>query len=245
VLDDPRHAAAPPPHARRVEEVMMRALVDRSLRMRLLVATLLVTLIALTMEGLAPPGAARAADCDRAELDRANDAFIIADFVTALEIVDVMIASCPLTGELARDSYILEARCQLGLADRDAATEAFCRASRLDPLWSPDPFLFTTDEIEAFREAQSAACEMPTRIQPPGPGAAPAGESDRATEASRERERETGEAADGGAGIRTFLWAAIGGAAALLLVAVLAGGGGDDGNDGGGDLPGFPPPPGN
>jgi hypothetical protein len=231
---------------------MMRRLVDRPITSRLIVATLLATFLSLTVEGLSPRSAALAAGCDRAELDRAHDAFIVADFAAALETVDAMIASCSLTGELARDAYVLEARCHVGLAELDAAIEAFCRAHRLDPLWSPDPFLFTTDEIEAFRQAQSATCDLPATAPPPGTDAGSDSGSDAVTTSRGEADRPTGDAGagraltdDDGGGMGTWVWAAIGGGAAAVLMLVIASGGGGDDDGGEDDLPGFPPPPGN
>ena len=94
-----------------------------------------------------------AADSVRDELTKAEDYFLVADFETALEKVDAILASGDATGHALRDAHVLKARCELGLARRSSAEASFTEALRVDPQWRPDPVLYTTDELQAFEKA--------------------------------------------------------------------------------------------
>ena len=100
-----------------------------------------------------------AADSARDELTKAEDYFLVADFETALEKVDRLLASGDASGHALRDAHVLKARCELGLARRATAEASFCDALRVDPQWRPDAVLYTTDEIQAFEKAQESCFE--------------------------------------------------------------------------------------
>ncbi|MEZ5065042.1 MAG: hypothetical protein R3B81_09910 [bacterium] len=156
---------------------------------------------------------------DRESLEEAQDYFLVADFGTALDRVDKLLGSGHLEGGVLRDAWVLKARCEIGLAHRSSAVDAYCQALRVDPTWRPDQDLFTKDEIDVFDQARSG-CDL-ERTEAPSPLPAPA--------------------ASGGGGTpwyknKTVLIVAgvlvVGGAVALLA------GGSDEP-----ELPGPPPPP--
>jgi hypothetical protein len=109
------------------------------------------TIATLDLGALAVPAWA---DSTRDQLSRAEDYVLVADFGTALEIVDPMLASGELSGDALRDAWILKARCELGLAHRSSAADAFCNALRVDSQWEPDPDFYTKDEQDVFRQAR-------------------------------------------------------------------------------------------
>ncbi len=124
----------------------------------------LLTFTSLAARDLAAPPAAWAAS-PREELTKAEDYFQVADFATALQKVDALLKSGDLEGSTLRDAYVLKARCELGLAHRSSATDAFCQALRVDGGWRPDPDFYTKDEVEAFEQAR-ASC-TPGDATPP------------------------------------------------------------------------------
>jgi hypothetical protein len=160
---------------------------------------------------------------DREALDQAQDYFLVADFATALDKVNGILASGDLEGGALRDAWVLKARCEIGMAHRSAAADAYCEALRVEPSWRPDPDLFTKDELAVFEQAL-ASCNLESTTPPsPLPPAAASG----ATPWYKKK---------------STLLIAGGVVVAGVLVAVLAGGS-DDSEDP--DLPGPPPPPAN
>jgi len=168
----------------------------------------------------------------REELTRAEDYFLVADFATALTKVDALLDSGDLQGGTLRDAWVLRARCEVGLAHRSSAVEAFCQALRVEPTWRPDPDLYTKDELEVFEQAR-ASCGAGG----PGPSTTP----------SREPSRPLGESRASSASAekpwyKKPVFLVVGGAVvAGGLIALASGGGGGDGGDP--DLPFFPEPP--
>jgi hypothetical protein len=129
--------------------------VRRSSRVRRIVASfVLVTFTSLAVRDLFVPATAWAAS-PREELTKAEDYFQVADFATALQKVDALLKSGDLEGSALRDAYVLKARCELGLAHRSSATDAFCQALRVDGAWRPDPDFFTKDEVDTFEQART------------------------------------------------------------------------------------------
>jgi hypothetical protein len=92
----------------------------------------------------------------REDLTKAEDYFLVADFATALDRVETLIGGGGLEGGILRDAYVLQARCQVALAHRSAAVDAYCNALRVDPGWRPDADFFTKDEIEVFDQAKGS-----------------------------------------------------------------------------------------
>jgi hypothetical protein len=164
---------------------------------------------------------ARAAD--REALDQAQDYFLVADFATALDKVNEVLASGDLKGGALRDAWVLKARCEIGMAHRSAAADAYCEALRVEPSWRPDPDLFTKDELAVFEQARES-CNLEATT-PPSPLPPPAASG--ATPWYKKK---------------STLLIAGGVIVAGVLVAVLAGGGDDETTP---DLPGPPPPPAN
>jgi hypothetical protein len=111
----------------------------------------------------------------REALEEAQDYFLVADFGTALDRVDSLLESGDLEGGALRDAWVLKARCEIGLAHRSAAVDAYCEALRVDPSWAPDPDLFTKDEVAVFEQAREG-CTLETTEKPsPMPPPASAG----------------------------------------------------------------------
>ena len=106
----------------------------------------------------------------REELTTIEDYFLVADFATALDQVDDLIATGKLEGGTLRDAYVLKARCQVGLGHRSAAADSYCNALRVDPGWRPDPDFFTKDEIEVFEQARGACGDTEGRPRASGSG---------------------------------------------------------------------------
>jgi hypothetical protein len=176
---------------------------------------------------------AQAADA-REELAKADDYFQVADFSTALTKVNALLESGDLSGGTLRDAYALKARCEVGLAHRSSAVEAFCEALRVEPGWRPDPDLYTKDELEVFEQARgSCTGEQPTKQPSQEP-------------TKTERPSAMPAPVSAGGGEKPFykkpLFLGIGAAVVVGGIVALAGGG-DDGGGGEPDLPGFPPPP--
>ena len=158
----------------------------------------------------------------REALEEAQDYFLVADFNTALDKVNGLLASGDLEGGALRDAWVLKARSELGLGHRSAAVDAYCEALRVDASWRPDPDFFTKDEVAVFEQAKEG-CRLESTTPPPiTPAPVSAGEP-------WYKKKST--------------WYIAGGVvAAGILVAVLAGGG-DDETAAEPDLPLPPPPP--
>lgn len=167
----------------------------------------------------------------REELTKADDYFQVADFATALAKVDALLDSGDLQGGTLRDAYVLKARCEVALAHRSSAVDAFCSALRVEPGWRPDPDLYTKDEIEVFDQARENCAATPTEPEKP---------QDPAKPADRPSPFATAAPAAGKAWYKKPVFMAVGGAVLVGGVIALAGGGGGDGDS---DLPGFPNPP--
>ncbi len=165
----------------------------------------------------------------REELTRAEDYFLVADFTTALTKVNALLDGGGLSGGTLRDAYILKARCEVGLAHRSSAVEAFCNALRVEPSWRPDPDLYTKDELEVFEQAK-ASCST---TEPPAQPSEPSKPIDSRSSAPK--------AAGGGTPwYKNKAVLAVGGALVVGGVVLAVSGGGDDGES---DLPFFPDPP--
>jgi hypothetical protein len=195
---------------------------DRSHPVLRLAAMLTVAVFAVTTLDLAF-FAVSAEAADREGLDQAQDYFLVADFATALDKVNGLLASGDLEGGALRDAWVLKARCEIGMAHRSSAADAYCEALRVEPSWRPDPDLFTKDELAVFEQAlASCNLESTTAPSPLPPSAASAA----ATPWYKKK---------------STLYIAGGVVVAAVLVAVLAGGGDDEDTV----LPGPPPPPAN
>ena len=174
----------------------------------------------------------------REELTKAEDYFLVADFATALTKVEALLDAGDLQGGTLRDAWVLKARCEVGLAHKSSAVEAFCEALRVEPGWRPDPDLYTKDELEVFEQAKASCTGAPAESKPPGTPTTPPPPSPMPAPMS------TG-AADAGESKPFYkkpIFMVIGGALLVGGAVALAGGGGDD-DDGGTPLPDFPPPP--
>jgi hypothetical protein len=188
-------------------------------------ATFLASTVDLVI--LARPALADA----REELTRAEDYFLVADFATALQKVETLLDSGELSGGTLRDAWVLKARCEVGLAHRSTAVDAFCQALRVEPTWRPDPDLYTKDEMEVFEQARGSCAG--------GAPAQPTGEQPR--EPSRPLGERQPEATGGKPWYKKPAFLLVGGAVLVGgAIALAAGGGGDDGES---DLPNFPDPP--
>lgn len=214
--------------------------VGRSSRARRFVATLvLVTFTAFTTKDLVFVSAAYAAN-PREELTKAEDYFQVADFATALQKVDSLLKSGDLEGNLLRDAYVLKARCELGLAHKTSAADAFCEALKVDAAWRPDPDFYTKDEIQTFDQARGNCAT----------GGKDAGKSKDAdvkekkkSDAKKEGSSDDKSAAAGGESKPWYkkpLILGLLGAVVVGGVILALGGGGDDGDP---VLADFPPPP--
>lgn len=180
------------------------------------------------LAGFASPAWADA----REELTKADDYFQVADFTTALAKVEALLDSGDLQGGTLRDAWVLKARCEVALAHRSSAADAFCQALGVEPGWRPDPDLYTKDEIEVFEQAR-ANC-APTQSEPAKP-------QDPAKPASRPSPTpppmSTG---DEKPWYKKPVFMVIGAGVLVGGALALGGGGGDDG---GGPLPPFPDAP--
>jgi hypothetical protein len=173
---------------------------------------------------------ARAAD-PREELTKAEDYFLVADFTTALTKVQALIDSGDLSGGTLRDAYILKARCEVGLAHRSSAVEAFCDALHVEASWRPDPDLYTKDELQVFDQAKSSCGGTSESSTEGGTPSTPSAMPPPVSSA----------AAGGGTPFyKKPLFLAIGGAVLVGGIIALASGGGSSSEP---DLPGFPNPP--
>jgi hypothetical protein len=157
------------------------------------------------------------------DLDRAREHYEFAEFDQALAILARVIDRPGQTPQRLRDAYVLQARCQVGLGNRNLAEDSFCEALALDPDWRPDPIFFPRSEVEVFESARTgcppvAATPEPT-VKPVQPAPAP----------------KTAKPWY----MKPVVWA---GAAAAVVVGVLVLGGGDD-DEAGPPLPDPPPPP--
>lgn len=173
---------------------------------------------------------AYAADA-RDELTRAEDYFLVADFSTALAKVNALLDGGGISGGTLRDAYILKARCEVGLAHRSSAVEAFCQALRVESSWRPDPDLYTKDELEVFEQAKTSC----------GAGTS---EPSKPAEPSKPLDTAKPKPASSGGGKPWYkkpAVLAVGGALVVGGVVLAMGGGGDDGGES--DLPFFPEPP--
>ena len=153
----------------------------------------------------------------RQDLDRAQDLYDFAEFQQALSLLTGLIDGGQMTGNDARNAYILRARCAVGLGLEKMAQEDFCAVLKLDRTWAPDPVVFPKDEVEVFN-ASRGQCDLATaKVVPADQGGEKAWYA------------------------KPIVWAA--GGAAVLAAVLLAGGGGDDPAPADPDLPGFPATP--
>ncbi len=175
-----------------------------------------------------------AADSARDRLTRAEDYFLVADFSSALEMVNDLLESGEISGDGLRDAHVLKARCELGLVHRSSAIDAFCSALQIDPQWNPDPDFYTKDELEVFAQARTT-CSAGSRSGPvDDAGGTPPPPSPLPDRMSRGDDRPW---------YKKPLYLGIAGAA-VVLVAVLALSGGDS-DDSDPPLSDFPDPPAN
>jgi hypothetical protein len=184
------------------------------------VMALLVLLTYLSAPGLGAGtvSSARAQTAD--DLERAREHYEFAEFDQALALLAWAIALPDETPQRLRDAYVLQARCQVGLGNRNLAEDSFCEALALDPDWRPDPIFFPRSELEVFESAR-VGCPPPTPVEPaPVVRPAPAPATAKAWYQ------------------KPVVWAAAAGA--VILAVVLLGGGDDDPPQ---TLPDPPPPP--
>jgi hypothetical protein len=190
----------------------------------------LVSFMSLATRDLVSPGAAWATP--REELTKAEDYFQVADFSTALKKVDELLKSGDLEGAMLRDAYVLRARCELGLAHKVSATDAFCEALKVDAAWRPDPDFFTTDEIAAFESARTTcSAAKDTTTEPVKP----------ATTTPAKTAAPAAAVSESKPWYKKPLVLGILAAAVVGGVVLAMGGGGDD--EGDPVLADFPPPP--
>ena len=166
------------------------------------------------------------AESPRELLTKAEDYFLVADFTQALDQVNDLLQSGDLEGGVLRDAYVLKARCEVALAHRSSAVDAYCRALSVDESWRPDPDFFTKDEIEVFDQAK-ASCG-------PGTEGAPSGGDDRPSHLPPAMSESKPWYKN---------WKIVGPVAAVVVVGgiLLLSGGDDDSGDP--ILSDFPPPP--
>ncbi len=156
------------------------------------------------------------------ELARAQEHFDFAEFEPALAIIARIIERPGEPATRLRDAYVLQARCHVGLGNRNLAEDAYCEALARDRQWQPDPIFFTRAEIEVFESAKLGCPPpaAPTEPAPAPPRPVPAAKTSKPWY------------------LKPVVWV---GAAAVAVIAVVAlGGGGDDDPQ---SLPDPPPPP--
>lgn len=158
------------------------------------------------------------------DLERAREHYEFAEFDQALALLNRVIARPGETPQRLRDAYVLQARCQVNLGNRNLAEDSFCEALALDRNWRPDPIFFPRTEIAVFESALAgcpAAAPAPEPVvQPAPPPKAAAAKPWYA---------------------KPVAWA--GAAAAVVLAVVLLGGGDDDDETVPESLPAPPDPP--
>lgn len=184
------------------------------------VLALVAVLAYLSAPGLGTGTIASALAQTTDDLDRAREHYEFAEFDQALGILARVIARPGETPQRLRDAYVLQARCQVGLGNRNLAEDSFCEALALDPDWRPDPIFFPRSEVEVFESAR-VGCPPPAPVEPtPVVQPAPA------------------PAAAKPWYLKPVVWA--GAAGAVILAVVLLGGDDDDEPQ---TLPDPPPPP--
>jgi len=158
----------------------------------------LVAFMAMPGSGFGTVGVAMAQVQD--DLELAREQYERAQFDQALVILTRLLARADEPAERLRDAHVLQARCQVGLGQRELAEDSFCEALALDADWRPDPIFYPPAEIEVFNAAQEG-CPAPS-VQPE-------------SEVTQSRPWY----------MKPVVWA---GGAAVILAAVLLSGGDDD-----------------
>ncbi|MGQ0721569.1 MAG: hypothetical protein ACT4PE_08350 [Candidatus Eiseniibacteriota bacterium] len=166
-----------------------------------------------------------------ADLATAWEYFYDADFELALGEVDRFLGAVVLDAPRLREAHALAGQCHARLGDEVAAVESFCSALAVDAAWSPDPTVFSLEELALFRRAHSE-CPQVASPEPVTPDPMPGGVPD-----------EVAAAALAGSPWyhKKSFWIGTG---ALLTALVIAGSSSDDGAPTGDQVPGFPDPPG-
>jgi hypothetical protein len=174
---------------------------------------------------LAPPANAAGAD-----LATAWEYFYDADFELALIEVDRFLGAVAIDAARLREAHALAGQCHARLGDDGAAVRSFCSALAADAAWSPDPNVFSLEELALYRRAHSE-CPRVAAPQPVTPGPPPAD--------------IPGALATGAVGGTAWyhkksFWIGTG---ALLTALVIAGASSDDGAPTSDQVPAFPEPP--
>jgi hypothetical protein len=165
-----------------------------------------------------------------ADLATAWEYFYDADFELALGEVDRFLGAGVLDAPRLREAHALAGQCHARLGEDAAAVESFCGALAVDAAWSPDPTVFSLEELSLFRRAH-AECPQVAAPEPVGTSPIP---QDVPVEV-------VAAAAAGSAWYhKKSFWIGTG---ALLTALVIAGSSTDDGAPTSDQVPGFPDPP--